>query len=61
MAHKLKVGKDSSKRKPPFLRARQKMKEQMDRIWKDFFEKNPDIKEEDVRQRIEKRLRMKRK
>jgi len=42
------------------LRAKQKMREQMDRVWKDFFEKNPDMKEEDVRRRVEKRLRSKR-
>jgi hypothetical protein len=40
-----------------FLFAMQKMREEMDRVWKDFFEKNPDEKEEDVRQWIEERFR----
>jgi bacterioferritin (cytochrome b1) len=45
------------KQQVAFLRAMQKMREEMDRVWKDFFEKNPDEKEEDVRQWIEERLR----
>jgi hypothetical protein len=63
MEHERKVGirkgNNSSKRKSAFSRAKQKMKEEMDQAWKDFFEKNPDIKEEDLRQRIEERLRKK--
>jgi len=59
MAQKPKVGKDSSKRRPAFLRAKGKIGEQIERVWKDFFEQNPDIKEEDVRRRLEKRLRRK--
>ena len=47
------------KREVAFLRAMQKMREEMDRAWKDFFEKNPDEKEEDVRRRVEERLRSK--
>jgi hypothetical protein len=39
------------------LCALQKMREEMDRAWKDFFEKNPDRKEEDVSRRVEERLR----
>jgi hypothetical protein len=39
------------------LCALQKMREEMDRAWKDFFEKNPDKKEEDVSRRVEERLR----
>jgi hypothetical protein len=35
----------------------QKMKEEMDRAWKDFFEKNPDKKEGKAWRRIEERLR----
>jgi len=50
---------NSLKGEAAFLRAKQKMREQMDRVWKDFFEKNPDMKEEDVRRRVEKRLRSK--
>ena len=37
--------------------AKQKMREEMDRAWEDFFEKNPDKKEEDVWRRVEERLR----
>jgi len=63
MGRKAKVGTgmriNSSKRKAGLSRAKQKMKEEMDRIWKDFFEKNPDMKEEDVRRRVEERLRSK--
>jgi hypothetical protein len=65
MSRKAKVGistgNDPSKPEAAFLRAKKKMKEQMDVAWKDFFEKNPDIKEEDLRQRIEERLREKQK
>ncbi len=42
-----------------FVHAKQKMREQMDQVWKDFFEKNPDMKEEDVRRWVEERLRSK--
>jgi hypothetical protein len=38
-----------------FLRVLQKMGEKMDRMWKDL-EKNPEKKEEDVWQWVEKRL-----
>jgi hypothetical protein len=41
------------------LCALQKMREEMDRAWKDFFEKNPDKKEEDIWRRVEERLRSK--
>jgi len=37
----------------------QKMREEMDRAWKDFFEKNPDKKEVDVWRQVEERLRRK--
>jgi hypothetical protein len=37
----------------------QQMREEMDRAWRDFFEKNPDEKEEEVRRRVEERLRSK--
>jgi len=47
------------KRQVAFLRALQKMRDEMDRVWKDFFEKNPDKKEEDVWRRVEERLRSK--
>ena len=45
------------KRHVAFLRAMQEMREEMDRVWKDFFEKNPEEKEEVVRRRLEGRLR----
>ncbi len=41
------------------LRAWKKMTEETDRAWKDFFEKNPDEKEEEVRRRLEERLKSK--
>ncbi|MGZ3524102.1 MAG: hypothetical protein ACXU9L_04855 [Thermodesulfobacteriota bacterium] len=49
---------DSLRREAAFLHAMQKMREQMDRVWKDFFEKNPDMKE-DIRRQVEERLRSK--
>lgn len=64
MEHKAKVGKDngndSLRREDACSRAEQKMREEMDQAWKDFFEKNPDMKEEDIRRRVEERLRKKR-
>ena len=48
---------DLLKRKVSFLK--QKMKEEMDPAWKDFFKKNPDKKEEDVWRWVEERLRSK--
>ena len=63
MEHKVKagigVGNGSLKRETAFSRAKQKMREEMDRVLKDFFQKNPDVKEEDVRRRVEERLRSK--
>jgi len=63
MDHKVRVGidmrNDSLKREVAFLRAMQKMREEMDLAWKDFFEKNPGKKEEDVWRRVEERLRSK--
>ena len=41
------------------LCASQKVRKEMDRAWKDFFEKNPDKKEEEVWRRLEERLRTK--
>jgi hypothetical protein len=35
------------------------MREEMHRVWKDFFDKNPDMKEEDVWRWVEERLRNK--
>jgi len=35
----------------------QKMREEMDRAWKDFFEKNPCKKEADILRQVEERLR----
>ena len=61
MDHKAKVGidmkKDSLKREVTFLYVKRQMREEMDLAWKDFFEKNPGNKEEDVWRRIEERLR----
>ena len=48
---------DSSKREITFLYVKRQMREEMDLAWKDFFEKNPSKKEEDVWRRIEERLR----
>jgi len=63
MYHKAKVGidvrNDSLKREVAFLRAMQKMREEMDLAWKDFFVKNPGKKQEDVWRRVEERLRSK--
>jgi F420-dependent methylenetetrahydromethanopterin dehydrogenase len=63
MYHKTKVEiairNDSLKREVAFLGALRKIKEEMDRAWEDFFEKNPDKKEEDVRRLLEERLRNK--
>lgn len=61
MGHRAKVGtdmkNDSSKREITFLYIKRQMREEMDLAWRDFFEKNPDKKEEDVWRRIEERLR----
>jgi len=63
MEHKAKVGidmrNDSLKREVALLNIKQKMREEMDRVWKDFFEKNPGKKEEDVWRRVEELLRSK--
>jgi hypothetical protein len=63
MYPKVKVGiemrNDSLKSEVAFLRAIQKMREEMDLAWKDFFEKNPGKKEKDVWRRVEERLRSK--
>jgi len=48
---------NSLKRQVAFLHVRQKMREEMDRVWKDFFEKNPDENEADVRRWVEERFR----
>jgi hypothetical protein len=48
---------DSLKREVALLYVMQQMREEMDLAWKDFFEKNPGFKEEDVWGRIEERLR----
>jgi hypothetical protein len=61
MHHEAKVRidlrKDSLKREIAFLRAMQKMREEMDRVWKDFFEKNPGEKEDVARRWVEERWR----
>jgi hypothetical protein len=63
MDHKAKVGidmkNDSLKREVTFLYVKRQMREEMDLAWKDFFEKNPGKKEEDVWRLIEERLRSK--
>lgn len=61
MDYKAKVETDrengSLKREITFLYVTRQMREEMDLAWRDFFEKNPDKKEEDVWRRIEERLR----
>jgi len=47
---------DSLKREAAFLYVKRQMREEMDLAWKDFFEKNPDNREEDIWRRIEERL-----
>jgi len=63
MDHKAKVEidmrNDSLKREVALLHVKQKMREEMDRVWKDFFEKNPGKKGEDVWRRVEELLRSK--
>jgi hypothetical protein len=63
MRHKAKEGIDmrnhSFKREVAFLHPMQKMGKEMDLAWKDFFEKNPGKKEEDVWRWLEERLRSK--
>jgi len=63
MHHKAKVGIDmrnrSFKRMVAFLNPMEKMRKEMDLAWKDFFEKNPGKKEEDVWRQLEERLRSK--
>ena len=63
MYDKAKVGIDmrshSLEREVAFLHPMQKMREEMDLAWKDFFEKNPGKKEEDVWRRVVERLRSK--
>ena len=49
---------DSLKREVAFLHPMQKMREEIDLAWKDFFEKNPK-NEEDVWRLVEERLRSK--
>ncbi len=46
---RLAMKNNTLKRHVAFLRAMQEMREEMDRVWKDFFEKNPEEKEEVVR------------
>jgi len=48
---------NSLKRHVAFLRAMQAMRGEMDRVWKDFFEKNPDEKEQVARRWLEERLK----
>jgi len=61
MYHKAKAGIDmrnhSSKREVVLLHPIQRMTREMNLAWKDFFEKNPDKKEEDIWRRLEERLR----
>ena len=63
MDHKVKVEidvkNDSLKREVTFLYVKRQMREEMDLAWKDFFQKNPGRKEEDVWRLIEERLRSK--
>ncbi len=65
MGRKAKVGRNmgnnSLKREAAFLHVKKKMRKQMDEAWKDFFEKNPGMNEEEVRRQIEKRMRKRQK
>ena len=51
------INNRSLKQQVVLLRAMQEMRAEMDRVWRDFFDKNPDINEEEVRRWLEKRLR----
>ena len=42
-----------------FLRVMQQMRKKMDLVWDDFFERNPNQREEDIRRRLEERMRSK--
>ena len=53
------VRNDLLKGEVAFLHPMQKMREEMDLAWNDFFEKNPGKEEEDVWRRVEERLRSK--
>jgi hypothetical protein len=50
---------DSLKWEAALSHPMQKMREEMDLAWKDFFEKNPGRNKEDVWRRVEERLRSK--
>ncbi len=52
------MGNDLLEEEVALLSAMQKMREEMHRAWKDFFEKNPD-KSEEVWRRVKERLRSK--
>ena len=54
---KIEARNKSLKQHIGFSRAVQKMREEMDRAWNDFFEKNPSEKERGVRRRIEEQSR----
>ena len=49
------MGNDSLEGEVALSCVMQKMREEMDRAWKDFFEKNPDRKE-DVWRRVDERI-----
>ena len=53
------IRNDSLKWEAALLHPMQKMREEMDLAWKDFFEKNPGRNKEDVWRRVEERLRSK--
>ncbi len=63
MHHNAKGGIDmrnhSLEEQVEFLRVMQQMRKKMGLVWDDFFEKNPDQKEEDIRRRLEERMRSK--
>ncbi len=54
---KIEARNNSLKQHVAFLCAVQKMREEMDRAWNDFFKKNPNEKEQNVRRWIEERSR----
>ncbi len=53
------MGNGSPKKKATVSRARQIIRKEMDRAWKDFFEKNPDLNEKEIRRLIGERSRSK--
>ena len=51
------IKNNSLKRDVVLFRVMQEMREEMERVWKDFFEKNPEEKKEVVGRWLEERLK----